>query len=848
MASLTLAAEADVSVRRDTALAAGLGDHLPVGYWSGALYRAAIRFPIPAGWQGWASLDSATLNIYVTDHHHVGVRNSQFYVRRQLISSIWTKGAGSQDCESGYSGGNNTQDSDLPLTSSGQVSTNSGSTVNLKRAVGVTGLVQYYLDNAASKIVLILDPVSTADYMEFWSREHGPYPPTLDITYTATTTPNAPTLTAPAAGAVGVSQTPHFTWVHNDPLGNDQAVSQVAIYDSTGATLLYTWDNPLGYNQFMDALASLAVGTTYQWQARTSSEFPANYGPWSAKRSFTTIGPPVVTIDATRRMVFSAKAPSGPRLVVQWTADQTATSYRVTTASGYDSGPLADGLTSHTIEKALTDNVAENVTVAVTSAIGTGSASRSFTPRFGLTTHRRDLTVAPGSWTGYVVTPTPASQPAGSTLQIEFGSDPAANAAPVSGWFTSLGAIPLNRYLFWRAWLIPSATAGPTLDKIVISSATGAAQVDKWGTTRDTPGLVAPWSIADGESVYGTRSMHAVLTDTNEHVVYAYKVTLKANRTYILTGLMKSNLNSGAHFRLEDASGVVLLGGGMLLPPNTPVKSAVLTGTLDWYDQTRRDTNRYKTPTYQAPATDIDAYVVLAVQGVVGAQAWFDAIKLEESSVATPWSPGAIGATVVDAGGVQIDGNKGGVFRYKGTDGAARSVVGGGAAGLLFAGDTELASPSTGLLTVGGSQIARISDIPAPVSSVPSGAMAMWPTAAAPTGWLLCQGQSVLRTDYPALFTAIGVAYGSVDGTHFTLPDMRQRFPLGVAAAGTGSTLAGTGGGIDHTHTVPAQDMNPSNDAPATGTNIRLRTNPHAHPATSTNNPPFLALNFIIKT
>lgn len=33
------------------------------------------------------------------------------------------------------------------------------------------------------------------------------------------------------------------------------------------------------------------------------------------------------------------------------------------------------------------------------------------------------------------------------------------------------------------------------------------------------------------------------------------------------------------------------------------------------------------------------------------------------------------------------------------------------------------------------------------------------------------------------------------------LPDLRQRFPLGKAAAGTGSTLGGTGGAIDHTHT-----------------------------------------------
>lgn len=50
---------------------------------------------------------------------------------------------------------------------------------------------------------------------------------------------------------------------------------------------------------------------------------------------------------------------------------------------------------------------------------------------------------------------------------------------------------------------------------------------------------------------------------------------------------------------------------------------------------------------------------------------------------------------------------------------------------------------------------------------------------AAPTGWLECDGSSLLRTDYPALFTAIGTTWGSVDGTHFTLPDFRAEFRRG---------------------------------------------------------------------
>lgn len=91
-----------------------------------------------------------------------------------------------------------------------------------------------------------------------------------------------------------------------------------------------------------------------------------------------------------------------------------------------------------------------------------------------------------------------------------------------------------------------------------------------------------------------------------------------------------------------------------------------------------------------------------------------------------------------------------------------------------------------------------------PAPSVPVGAGFLWYASAAPTGYLLADGTSVLRSDYPALFAVIGTTYGSADGTHFTLPDLRQRFPLGKAASGTGNTLAGTGGGIDHTHTSAA--------------------------------------------
>lgn len=62
----------------------------------------------------------------------------------------------------------------------------------------------------------------------------------------------------------------------------------------------------------------------------------------------------------------------------------------------------------------------------------------------------------------------------------------------------------------------------------------------------------------------------------------------------------------------------------------------------------------------------------------------------------------------------------------------------------------------------------------------PSGAIIMFGGAAAPNGWLLCDGTNYLQSTYPALFSAIGTAYGSADGTHFNVPDFRGIFPRGT--------------------------------------------------------------------
>jgi microcystin-dependent protein len=89
------------------------------------------------------------------------------------------------------------------------------------------------------------------------------------------------------------------------------------------------------------------------------------------------------------------------------------------------------------------------------------------------------------------------------------------------------------------------------------------------------------------------------------------------------------------------------------------------------------------------------------------------------------------------------------------------------------------------------------------LTSVPIGAITPYAGSTAPTGWLLCDGNAVSRVTYKSLFEVIGTTYGAGDGsTTYNLPDLRQRFPLGKAASGTGAALGATGGVIDHTHSI----------------------------------------------
>jgi microcystin-dependent protein len=75
----------------------------------------------------------------------------------------------------------------------------------------------------------------------------------------------------------------------------------------------------------------------------------------------------------------------------------------------------------------------------------------------------------------------------------------------------------------------------------------------------------------------------------------------------------------------------------------------------------------------------------------------------------------------------------------------------------------------------------------------PVGAVEAYAGAAAPTGWLLCNGQAVSRTTFASLFAIVGTTFGAGNGSStFNVPDLRGEFIRGLdggRSIDTGRTL-----------------------------------------------------------
>ena len=160
-------------------------------------------------------------------------------------------------------------------------------------------------------------------------------------------------------------------------------------------------------------------------------------------------------------------------------------------------------------------------------------------------------------------------------------------------------------------------------------------------------------------------------------------------------------------------------------------------------------------------------------------------------------------------------------------------------------------------------------------NAVLTGALLMWATNTAPSGYLICDGTAVSRTTYAALYAVIGTTFGSGDGsTTFNIPNYTNRMPYGT-------TIGATGGSADavlvsHTHTATSVVTDPGHShtyfqqngtAPftqghqyidqdgtrdtgisTTGITVATTNSTEGVSGTNANLPPYLGIKFIIKT
>jgi microcystin-dependent protein len=86
-----------------------------------------------------------------------------------------------------------------------------------------------------------------------------------------------------------------------------------------------------------------------------------------------------------------------------------------------------------------------------------------------------------------------------------------------------------------------------------------------------------------------------------------------------------------------------------------------------------------------------------------------------------------------------------------------------------------------------------VSDAFCPIGSVVTFAGSV-SSVAAPNGWLLCNGQSVLRSAYGKLYDKIGTTYGSSSDTTFNVPNLKGRVVMGYCDTASSTSLTSVSG------------------------------------------------------
>jgi hypothetical protein len=707
-----MATTQDFGVTKDTRIArresdnwdagSGASPGLPYGLYSGYRYRALLGFSI--NFAGWTSIVSATFNYKTSDQINVAF-GSDPTMLIQRITGAWSEGT-----QSSLSASNASIYPGPSVTATNQVQEDAPTGENTWGAADITNILRDAMTTGVFHGIRILGSTnssvesdSSANVGEIYSREGGS-DAYIRVVYETNRAPNAPTVSSPdvANGGLCGSVTPTLNVNMTDPDGNainnyrwqidDNADFSSPIQDVTVGSG--------GANGFTAAVvpAALARGGTYYFRAQAADV--SVWGGWSTTFSFKVASYPSLTVSEPSasgrlaRIQYDAGSGWGsPRMVVNWGMacpdGGTQASWRVEVfndsagalgTSFNDSGTVGDTQSARIVPANLIEGNYYHVRVTATCSHGLTTVTGPYRvrARWGVVTHRFDMTTPPGS---LALTTLDATDGAQGKVVVEYMTT--TGAAPTT-WASTIAGAGLNQFFYYRTWLLvwgASPAVSPTLNQLKITYSTAVITPDKW-TLQDPANAAGDV----GTYVYGTQSLR-MKGKGSVHNAYQ-QIPVVPNTLYILSARIQTQGNPVASvaFSTGPTSGGVGIG--------TPNQAA---------DIPFEDPRSRLASTVWNSGANTSIYIRCLVSGAVGTTAWFDAIKVEASSVVTPWSPGYIAdAVVLDAGGMQIDGSSGGIFRLKGTAGGARDIVELGAQGLVLGGDTALTAPSDGVLAVDG--------------------------------------------------------------------------------------------------------------------------------------------------
>ena len=484
---------------------------------------------------------------------------------------------------------------------------------------------------------------------------HGYY-----LTYeAANSAPTAPTWVSPASGAVVNDQTPLIDWNHNDPNGDAQAHYEVEINSNSAFTGTVLWDSGKVASATSSATsASIPRGQLCYARIRTW-DGAGLVSPWSATRSFTIAALPSATVtapgtDTTAPLYYAGGSDTTPKFKPVWTfscpngGTQTSASVKVYDAAGttllHTHAHSGAALTAEIPGFAPTNGTKYQISVTPVCSHGpTGSESpkKRCQVRWARASYRGDLGAAP-----LTLSATLSSTLNGGQVIVEYGSSAASTPEPTD-WKATIAEVTKQRYVWHRATLLPAVAVSPTspaLNNVVFSYSGNVLIPDNWI-------MAGLGSIDVGTFVYGTQSLKHTTDGT---VRYTYQdLACVANTNYVLSGRVKTVGAPGARLRVLDDTNTIVL-ATVSIPSDS-----------EWAV--------FSTPVFNSGG-NTQLRLTAYTDGASGT-AWFDAIKLEASTVVTPWTPGFLGqAVTLDAGGIMVDQSAGGIFRLRHTDGSVSGM------------------------------------------------------------------------------------------------------------------------------------------------------------------------------